>query len=235
MVKLGSALVKEFSEELGGVAFLRFRYLLGGTCGKDLSAATAAVGTEVDEVVGTLDDVEVVLDDDDGVALIDQALQHAEKDADVLEVQARGGLVEDVERAAGVALGELGGEFHTLALAAGEGGGGLAELDVAETYVLQRLDLLEYGGLVLEELHGTVDGHVEHVGDALALEAHLERLAVVALAVTLLAGHHHVGQEIHLDGLVAVAAACLATTALHVEREATGLVAADAGLGQRDE
>ena len=60
--------VKEFSEELGGVAFFRLRYLLGGACGKDQSAAAAAVGTEVDEVVGALDDVEVVLDDDDGVA-----------------------------------------------------------------------------------------------------------------------------------------------------------------------
>ena len=50
-----------------------------------------------------------------------------------------------------------------------------------------------------------LDGHVEHVGDALALEAHLERLAVVALAVALLARHVHVGQEVHLDLDLAVA------------------------------
>ena len=51
-------------------------------------------------MVGGLDDVEVVLDDDHGVAGIDQALEHAEQPPDVLEVQAGGRLVEDVERLA---------------------------------------------------------------------------------------------------------------------------------------
>ena len=75
-----------------------------------------------------------------------------------------------------------------------------------------------------------LDGHVEHVGDVLALEADLERLAVVALAVALLAGHVDVGQEVHLDLDLTVAAAHLAAPALDVEAEAAWLVAAGAGL-----
>ena len=71
-----------------------------------------------------------------------------------------------------------------------------------------------------------LDRHVEHVGDRLALEADVERLAVVALAVALLARHVDVGQEVHLDLDLAVAAADLAAAALDVEREAAGLVAA---------
>ena len=46
-------------------------------------------------------------------------------------MQASGGFVEDVERSAGVAFGEFQGEFDALGFAAGEGGGGLAETDVA--------------------------------------------------------------------------------------------------------
>ena len=46
-------------------------------------------------------------------------------------MQAGGGFVEDVERSAGVAFGEFQGEFDALGFAAGEGGGGLAEADVA--------------------------------------------------------------------------------------------------------
>lgn len=46
-------------------------------------------------------------------------------------MQACGGFVEDVECSAGVALGEFQGEFDALGFAAGEGGGGLAEADVA--------------------------------------------------------------------------------------------------------
>ena len=46
-------------------------------------------------------------------------------------MQAGGGFVEDVERSAGVAFGELQGKFDALGFAAGEGGGGLAEAYVA--------------------------------------------------------------------------------------------------------
>ena len=90
-------------------------------------------------MVGGLDDVEVVLDDDHGVAGVHQAVEHAQQLADVLEVQAGGGLVEDVEGAAGGALGQLARELDALRLAAGEGGRGLAEGDVAEADVGQGL------------------------------------------------------------------------------------------------
>ena len=53
--------------------------------------------------VGGLDHVEVVLDHHDRVAVVAQAVQHGEQVLDVVEVQAGGRLVEDVERAAGVA------------------------------------------------------------------------------------------------------------------------------------
>ena len=89
--------------------------------------------------VGGLDDVEVVLDHDHGVAVVAQAVQHAQQQVDVVEVQPRGRLVEDVERAAGVALGQLERELHALRLAAGERGGALPEPDVAEAHLEQRL------------------------------------------------------------------------------------------------
>ncbi len=40
----------------------------GGACREDLAAFGAAAGAHVDEMVGAGDHVEVVLDDDDGVA-----------------------------------------------------------------------------------------------------------------------------------------------------------------------
>jgi hypothetical protein len=83
---------------------------------------------------------------------------------------------------------------------------------------------------VLEEVDGLLHRHVEHVRDRLALEADVERLAVVALAVALLARDVHVRQEVHLDLDLAVAAADLAAPALDVEGEAPGLVAPRPGL-----
>src|SRR6202040_2572301 len=106
--------------------------LLGRALRYDTAAAFAAFGAEIDHPVGLLDDVEVVLDDEDGVAERDKALENIEQFADVVEMQAGGGLVENVESAAGLALGEFASELNALGFAAGERGGGLPELYVAE-------------------------------------------------------------------------------------------------------
>ena len=71
--------------------------------------------------------------------------------------------------------------------------------------------------------------------DALALELHLERLAVVALAVADVAGDVDVGEEVHLDLEQAVAGARLAAAALDVEAEAAGFVAARLAFGEPGE
>ena len=84
----------------------------------------------------------------------------------------------------------------------------------------------------LEELGRLLDRHVQDLGDRLALVVHLERVGVVPGAVADLAGHVHVGQELHLDLDRAVAGTSLAAAALDVEREPARLVAADLGLGR---
>ena len=77
-----------------------------------------------------------------------------------------------------------------------------------------------------------LDGHVEDLGDRVALVLHLERLAVVALAAADVALHVDVGHEVHLDLDLPVALARLAAPALHVEREPPRPVAAHARLGR---
>ena len=97
----------------------------------------AAFGAEVDDPVGRLDHVEIVLDDDHRVAEIDQPAEHVQQLADVVEVQAGGRLVEDVERVAGVDAAQFGGQLDPLGLAAGERGRRLAERQVAQADLLQ--------------------------------------------------------------------------------------------------
>ena len=126
-------------EELAGVGAGRRGDLLGRAGGDHLAALLAALGAEVDDPVGGLDHVEVVLDHDHRVAGVDQAVEHVEQPLDVGEVQAGGRLVEDVERVAGRDLGELGRELDPLRLAAGELRRRLAEADVVEPDVVQRL------------------------------------------------------------------------------------------------
>ena len=45
-----------------------FNQFLGGALGDDLTAAMAALGAQVDDVVGGFDDIHLVLDDDHGVS-----------------------------------------------------------------------------------------------------------------------------------------------------------------------
>src|SRR5436190_21546521 len=84
----------------------------------DLAAAGSAFGAHVDDPVGGLDDVEVVLDDDDSVAGVAQLVQYLEQQIDVGEMQPGRRFVEDVQRAAGVALAEFERELDALRLAA---------------------------------------------------------------------------------------------------------------------
>ena len=134
-----------------------------------------------------------------------------------------------------VRLRQLRGQLHALGLAAGEGGGRLAELDVVQADVVEGLELAVDRRDVLEERQRLVDRHVQHLGDVLALVVDLQRLAVVALALADLALDVDVGQEVHLDLDDAVALARLAAAALDVEAEAARLVAAHLRLGRLGE
>ena len=111
----------------------------------------------------------------------------------------------------------------------------LAKPEVAEADVLQRAQLVRDRREVLEQRQRLIDGEIEHVGDRLAAVPDLERLAVVAAALALLARHIDVRQEVHLDRDDAVALAALAAAALDVEREASRTEPARARLRQHRE
>ena len=120
-------------------------------------------------------------------------------------------------------------------LAAGQRGGLLADMDVAEADAVQQREHVAHARHHLEKFERFLDRHVEHVGDRLALEQHLQRFAVVALALADVAGDVDVGQKVHLDLDDAIALAGLAAAAFDVEGEAAGLVAARLGFGQAGE
>src|SRR3990170_43337 len=224
------AVAEDLSQQLARMGRFGPRHFFGGALGDDVAAGVAAFGAEVEDPVGGFDDVGVVLDDDDSVAEVGEAVEDAEELLDVVEVQAGGGLVEDVEGAAGLAAGELAGQLDALGFAAGECSGGLAKLEVAEADVFERLQLGFNLGNVLEDRALVGDGGFQHVGNREALELDLKRLLVVAAAATDLAGDVDIGEKVHLDAAQAVALAGFAAPALDVEAEAPGAVAALARL-----
>ena len=140
-----------------------------------------------------------MLDDQHRVAGVGQAVENIDQARDVRHVQAGRRLVKDVDRPAGAALGEFGRELDALRLAAGERRGRLAELDIAEADIHERLQPVADLRLVLEKRERLFDRHVQHFGNVFPLVFHFQGLPVVALALADLAGHVDIRQEVHLD------------------------------------
>ena len=214
---------------------LHLRHLLWRALRHELAAARASLRPEIDHPVGPLHDVEVVLHHEHRVARLDEPVEHCEQLPHVGHVQPRRGLVENVERLAGRALGQFARKLHALGLAARERRRRLAEVEVVEAHVVQRLQLARDVGGIGEEFEGVADLHVQKFGDVLPLPADLERVFREPGPVTHVAGHPHVGEKIHVEPRRAVAFAGLAAAARHVEAEPPGLPAALLRLGQHRE
>ncbi len=139
------------------------------------------------------------------------------------------------ERGALRRFGEKAGQLQALRFAARERRHRLAELDVFEADVDDRLQAPHHFAVVAEQRHGFGDGELEHVGDAQAaqhvtrqpaVDLHVEDLAAEAPPVAVRATQVHVGEELHLDVLEAGAAAGRAAAVAGVEAEHAGAVAA---------
>src|SRR5713101_9491613 len=81
-------------------------------------------------------------------------------------------------------------------------------------------------------IQGLLHVHLQDFVDIFALEADLERLAVKAAAFTDWTSHPHVGEEVHLQAIRAVAFTPLAPAARAVEAKSPRFVTPDFGLRQ---
>ena len=108
-------------------------------------------------------------------------------------------------------------------------------MDITQPDIAQRLELLQDARLILEGRTGFFDGKIEDLGNTATAEVHFHRFPIESLAFAHVARHEHVGEEMHFDLYESVALTALAPSALHIEREATGPVAADLGLWELGE
>ena len=73
--------------------------VLHRTLGDHFAAKASRAGAQIDDVVGRLDGLFVVLDDDDRVAQVAETAQRGQQALVVPLMQADAGLVQDVEHA----------------------------------------------------------------------------------------------------------------------------------------
>lgn len=137
-----------------------------------------------------------MLNDKHCISALGKLLEYFDQLAHVRRVKSRGGLVQNVDGLSGGALGKLRCQLYALRFAAGEGGAALTYLDVAQSDFLKGLELVVYLGDICKELHALGYRHVQHFKDVLALVAHLQGFAVVAVTLADFAGDEYVRQEV---------------------------------------
>ena len=207
----------------------------------------ACFGADIEDVVGFGDHIEVVLDDDNGAAFVNEAVEDMDELGDVVGVESDGRFLEHIESGFSLAGGadflrsgcgaacELGDELDALGFAAAECGAGLSELEVAESGLLQKGEGAVDFRVRAEEFDGLFDRHVHDIADGFSVVEDLERGWVVASSVAVLAGHVGRREEVHLEFDHALAEAGFAASALVVEGKPACGVAAHSGGGQGGE
>src|SRR5437764_708058 len=88
--------LQDHPEIAAGDTALAVRDGFRDSCNDDLPTFRARAGPKIDHPVRPLDDVQVMLDHQHRVALVDQAIEDAEQDAHVVDVETGRGFIEDV-------------------------------------------------------------------------------------------------------------------------------------------
>ena len=102
----------------------------------DAAALCAGLRPHLNDPVGFVQDLRVVIDENDGIAVRHQVVHHSGEAHDVGRVQADGRLIQHIEHA-GRAVAHGAGQLHPLPLAGGERRRGAVERQVAEPQVQQ--------------------------------------------------------------------------------------------------
>ena len=166
-----------------------------------LAAVLARAGAHIDHKVRRADGVLIMLDHDDGVTDVAQALQSLDQALVIALVQANGRLVQDIEHAH-ESRANLGRQADALGLAAGKRGGGAVQGKVVQANVHQKAqalqDLLDYASTDellalaklqrLEKLQRLAAGKAAHVINRLAAHRDGQHLRAQAGAVARGAG-----------------------------------------------
>src|SRR5450631_2568939 len=110
------------------------RDLLGCSGSDNSPALRPAFRAKIDDPVRRFDDVEIVLDDQNRRAPVDQLTERRKQFLYVVEVQARRGFVKNIQDSLVCLRGEMRRELQALRLAPGERRRGLTQAQIPETH-----------------------------------------------------------------------------------------------------
>src|SRR5215475_14011426 len=147
-------------------------------------------------------------------------------------MQTTGWLIQDVKRASGRFLGQLGCQFYALRFTTGKCRCRLPQPQITEPNIQHRVQFVRNAWNISKETRRFVHRQIEHIGDVLSFVSNLQRLTIVASPVTHFALDVNIRQKMHLDLDQSAAFAIFAATAFDVKTETSGIIAAHSGGGK---
>ena len=118
-------------------------HFCGPADGCDFAAPFSRPGPEIDQMIGGLDDLSVMLDQNERVAQVAQMLERSEQAGVIAGVQSDRRLVEDIENTRQSAA-DLAGKTNALALAAGKRRRAASQAQVIEADVDQKFQAIAH-------------------------------------------------------------------------------------------
>ena len=220
LVQVGTTPGEDGLEKLPGERFGDAYDLLGSSGRNDLAAFIAAFGSEVDDPVRAFDDFQVVLDDDDAVAFLNEAVEDFDEERDIIEVEACRRLVEDQECLLAGLANEVVDELEALGFAAGEGIDRLAEAQVVETHLAEKF---QRGGDFFLGIEGfekcdRLGGcHFQNLVDGFSAHLDFEKGRAETGSIAFRTAQEEVAEELHFHLFKAESAAAVAAAVARVE------------------
>ena len=124
----------------------------GGAGCHNAAAAAAAFRSQVNDIVGALDHIQIVLNNDHRIARVHQFVQHFDQTMHIGHMQTGGGFVQNIHGLPGSAACQFVGQLHPLGFTARQRCRSLPQLNIAKADLLQRLQLAGDFGDVGEEV-----------------------------------------------------------------------------------
>src|SRR5688572_7560388 len=178
----------------------------------NIPTRVAAFRTEIDDLVRGLDDVEIMFDHEERTARIDQRTKRREQFVDVVEVQARGWFVEDVERFSAGPLQQVRCEFDALRFTARQRCRRLAQSQVTKPDIVEYAQTVRNLRHLAEERDRFTHRHAQHFVYILAAITNVEDLLFEARPFALFTNQLDVREKLHLDGDRSITLANLTTS-----------------------
>jgi hypothetical protein len=190
-----------------------------------LPTTFTAIRPKVNDPITGLHDIEVMFNDDHGVAFVSKLVQDIDEFGDIAKRETSRWFIENVNRVFVGHASPFTGQFHSLCFASREGSRWLAKANITETNGVERLQGTVNFSMVFEEFNRFSHWHFENIMNGTTSPLHLQTFSRVPLAVANIARDPNIGKEIHFQFDRTSSTARFAAAAFDVETEMSGLVA----------